>query len=142
MNKSKILAFDVYGTILMTNDPENCVPAREGFIEFAEYCLKKGKILVTSSDNGTGLVKIDLSESGVALGIFSNHFRMTKGKAKDFTPIIAHYGISPEELLVFGDRLDFDIAPALAQGCRAIPIPPFENLHDNFDWMSIIDTID
>ena len=96
---------------------------------------------MTSSDNGTELVKIDLATSGVDLEIFSRHFRMVKGQPKDFSTIISHFDIRPEELLVFGDRLDLDIEPALKQGCQAIQVPPYENLSDDFNWMSMVDLL-
>jgi len=137
----KVIAFDVYGTILMSDDPENCVPAREGFIEFAEKCIQNGIKLVTSSDNGTELVKIDLIESGVPLYLFSNHFRMAKGKPKNFGPIIERFNIKPEELLVFGDRQDLDIDPALEQNCMAHIVPQYNSLDDYFDWMSVLNSV-
>ena len=63
--KTKVIAFDVYGTLLYHADPENCLPPRRGFLDFAKECTEKGIILVTSSDNEKPLTKIDLKESGV-----------------------------------------------------------------------------
>ena len=139
--KTKVIAFDVYGTILMTDDPENCVPARDGFVEFTNRCIDMGITLVTSSDNGAILVKIDLSASGVDLGIFDSFFRMNRGEPKNFIPIIDHFHINPDELLVFGDRRDLDIEAAILQGCQAVLLPRFESINDNFNWMSVLDSI-
>lgn len=138
MEKPNVIACDVYRTILFGDDPENCVPARSGFVQFAKSCISNGIILVTSSDNGTELVKIDLRVSGVPLELFTEHFRMESGQPKNFVPILEHFGIAPKSLLVFGDRLDLDVEPAIRQGCRAILVPPYYSLQDDFDWMSIL----
>jgi len=138
MKTPTVIACDVYKTILFGDDPENCVPARTGFVEFARRCVSKGIVLVTSSDNGTELVRIELEVCGVPLELFSEHFRMESGQPKKFQPILERFGIDPEELLVIGDTLDLDVNPALRQGCRAILVPPYNSLQDSFDWMSIL----
>ena len=127
----------------MHDDPENCVPPRKGFVEFARKCADRGIILVTSSDNDVELTKIDLEYSGkesgertVPLEIFTEFFGMKKDVPKDFRPIIEYFGIEPGELCVFGDRPELDIEPALAQGCKAVLIPVYAR-GDSFDWRSV-----
>lgn len=137
---TKVIAFDVYGTILATDDPENAMPPRRGFVQFAKLCIEKGIILVTSSDNDLLLTKIDLEESGVPLEIFTEYCEMERGQPKNFKPIVDFFGIVSSELLVFGDRLDLDINPALGQGCRGVLVPVY-NYSDQFDWMSQISSI-
>ncbi len=138
--QSKVISFDVYGTILCADDPENCMPPRKGFIEFVSFCQSYGIYVVTSSDNSTPLTKIDLSESGVSLELFHSHYQMNKGEAKNFKPILDFFAIESKELLVFGDRIDLDINPAILQGCRAILVPPYTH-NDTFDWMSMASEI-
>lgn len=111
--KIKVIAFDVYGTILASDDPENCMPPRKGFVEFARACVSKGIQLVTSSDSDTFLVKIELRCSGkhsgqetVPLELFSGFFQMEKFAPKDFGLILEYFDIEPGELCVFGDRMD------------------------------------
>jgi FMN phosphatase YigB (HAD superfamily) len=127
-----------YYAILFGDDPENCVPARNGFVQFAQNCISRGIVLVTSSDNGTDLVKIDLRASGIPLELFADHFRMENGQPKNFWPILERFKIDPRDLFVFGDRFDLDIDPAMRQGCRALLIPPYDSLQDSFDWMSVM----
>lgn len=132
----KVIAFDVYGTVLFHGDPENCMPPRNGFVEFAKMCLDAGVILVTSSDNSLTFTKIDLEESGVPMHIFTSHFQMKFGQPKDFRPILEQFKIKPRELCVFGDREDLDVFPAIEQGCRGVIVPVYERKED-FDFMKI-----
>lgn len=139
--KTKVIAFDVYGTILMTEDYDNCVPFRDGFVEFAERCKEMGIILVTSSDNSIPFTKNDLSMSGVPLELFYDHYEMEKMAPKSFNLICEYFGIKPEELHVFGDRPGYDINPALELGCRATLVPVFDSLSDSFNWMTLLPQI-
>jgi FMN phosphatase YigB (HAD superfamily) len=138
----KVIAFDVYRTILCSEDPENCMGPRTGFLEFSEKCIFKGVRLVTSSDNQLWHTKNDLNESGVPLGLFTDHYQMEKSQPKYFGFIIDFFAILPEELYVFGDRLDYDIEPALDQGCQATLVPPYVSVLDTFDFMSLWPLID
>ncbi len=135
--KTKVIALDVYGTILCSLDPENCMIPRTGFLEFAEKCILKGIRLVTSSDNQIWLTRNDLMESGVPLGLFTDHYQMEKWQPKYFGHIIVFFGILPEELHVFGDRPEYDIQPALEQGCKATLVPVYNSVTDAFDFMSL-----
>jgi FMN phosphatase YigB (HAD superfamily) len=64
---------------------------------------------------------------------------MKKGKPKDFGPILEQFSMKADQLLVFGDRSDLDIEPALNQGCIAVLVPPYSDSQDDFDWMSMLD---
>ena len=139
--KTKVIAFDVYGTILMTTDYDNCVPFRSGFVEFAEKCIEMGIALVTSSDNCIPFTKNDLNMSGVPLDLFYDHYQMEKMQPKSFNLIYDYFGIKPEELHVFGDRPECDIDPALKLGCVATLVPVFDSLGDSFNWMSMLQMV-
>ena len=130
----KVIAFDVYGTILCSIDPENCMPPRKGFLEFARKCIADGIVLVTSSDSSTDLLKIDLEESGVPLEIFTDFYPMEKLQPKYFDPILDFFGIKPCELYVFGNVFELDIEPALKLGCGAKLVPSYDSGKDDFDW--------
>ena len=51
---------------------------------------------------------------------------MERDRPKKFKPILDLFGLKPDELLVFGDRSDLDIDPALSQGCRAVLVPVYK----------------
>lgn len=139
--RTKIVAFDIYGTVLSANDAENILPPRTGFITFCRTCLANELRLVTSSDSDLWLLKSDLKESGVILGLFSEFCKMEKGQPKDFTSILSLFEIEPPELHVFGDRLDFDIEPAIKLGCKATLVPVYESGMDDFNFMSLLPEI-
>ena len=146
--KIKVIAFDVYGTILASSDPENCMSPRKGFVEFARTCVSKGIQLVTSSDENVDVMKIELKCSGehsgqetVPLELFSGFCKMERLAPKDFRPIIEYFNIEPGELCVFGDVPEFDIEPALKLGCKAVLVPAYIR-GDTFNWRTVdVDTI-
>ena len=138
---TKVIAFDVYGTILMTTDYDNCVPFRKGFVDFALECKRIGIILVSSSDNSIPLTKNNLEMSGVPLDLFFDHYQMEKGGPKSFNLILNFFDINGDELHVFGDRPECDIEPACKLGCGATLVPVFDSLSDDFDWMSMLPLI-
>jgi len=133
----KVIAFDVYGTILATEDPDNNLRARKGFFDIVATCKELRVILVTASDNSVDLTKIDLTESSVPVEIFDDFYPMEKGIPKDFSKIIEVYGIEPEELLVIGDKPDIDIALAKEMGCHTALVPEYVGYGDKFDLTSI-----
>jgi FMN phosphatase YigB (HAD superfamily) len=135
--KTKIIAFDVYGTILATEDSDNELKARDGFLEFATECRRQGLTLVTSSDNNTAALKCDLSESDVPHWLFRNFFPMEKGKPKNFRSIIEFFKIEPGELFVFGDKMEIDIRPAMKLGARSMLLSEFKDRYDTFSWSSL-----
>lgn len=133
----KVIALDVYGTILATEDHENSLRPRKGFFELVGICKRRGVALVTSSDNTVDLTKIDLMTSKVPLEIFDGFYPMKPGVPKDFSGIIKHYKIKPEELLVIGDKPYIDIALAKEIGCHTALVPEYVGYGDKFDLMSI-----
>ncbi len=63
-----------------------------------------------------------LKRSG--LGKYFSHVEITSDKTeREFQQLCEHLGIMPGELLMVGNSLKSDIAPALAIGARAIYIP-------------------
>jgi len=135
--KTKVIACDVYGTILATDDPENAMPPRKGFLAFVANCRKNGITIVTTSDNDLTLTKIDLEESGVCLSSFDHFFQMKRGLPKNFQVVLDFFGIRAEQLLVIGDRSDLDISPAQQIGCQVKEVPEYEGYGDQFDWQEI-----
>ena len=131
----KIIALDIYGTILATEDPENLLKPRKGLEKFFDKCKAKGIKVVASSDADTTNIKIDLKESGANVAKFDRFYEL-KQAPKDFSVIIKDYGINPKELLVVGDS-DKDIEGAI--NCKAghFRVPEYKNLEDNFDLSGI-----
>ena len=140
--KTKVVALDVYGTILPTKGKNI---KRKGLDTLLSRCDQEGLILCTCSDGKTQSIKEDLSEAGINLGYFNRYFEMTReagnftNKPKDFKPILSHYRLSPKELLVIGDREKRDIEPAKKLGCGVILVPEYktEEDSDNFNLNNI-----
>jgi len=61
MPKIKVIAFDVYGTILCSDDPENAMSPRLGFAEFILRAKSLGIKVVTSSDAYLVNLHLDLA---------------------------------------------------------------------------------
>ena len=137
----KIVALDVYGTILAFDDYDSSFPPRKGLEEFFDECDKREIRVVTSSDALTGNVRNDLSiafrrarelkvghadpsKTGLVLERFYGFFQLDQG-VKDFSVIIGHYDIVPRELLVVGDNLQKDIHGALMLGANAVHCPVY-----------------
>lgn len=145
MNPSfiKVVALDVYGTILALDDHDCSCPPRKGLEDFFDECEKRGIKFVTSSDAFTPNVKNDLSISfkvaieriadagarkkmreRLNIGRFDDFFQLNQG-IKEFSIIIKYYSINPRELLVIGDNLDKDIQGAIIAGANVIYCPPY-----------------
>ena len=133
--KTKILALDIYGTILCIDDPENNMPVRKGFEDLVEKCNKHKIKIVSSSDANPELIKIDLAESGVKLDIFKHFYYLTTS-VKDFSKILKDYRIKPKELFVIGDS-DKDILGAINVGANYFRVPVYCISKDNFDLSKI-----
>ncbi|OGZ77313.1 MAG: hypothetical protein A2280_01275 [Candidatus Staskawiczbacteria bacterium RIFOXYA12_FULL_37_10] len=147
----KVVALDVYGTILAFDDVDDSFPPRRGIEDFFDNCEERGIKVVTSSDGGTGNVKNDLSISfkvaieriadpeerrkmkeRLSLKRFDDFFQLDQG-TKDFSEIIGHYDIIPSQLLVIGDNLNKDIYGAFRVGARAI-LCPIYGIDQGGDW--------
>ncbi len=139
----KVVALDVYGTILAFDDYDYSCPPRKGLEDLFDNCESRGIKVVTSSDAFTGNVRNDLviafrivlelmldikakSRMKRRLNIdrFDDFFQLDQGM-KDFSVIIGHYDIVPKELLVVGDNLNKDIFGALGLGANAILCPVY-----------------
>ena len=147
----KVVALDIYGTVLDIEDCDYSCPPRKGFVEFLDNCEQRRIKVVTSSNVFIGTVKNDLSAAfRVVIDIiasaeerrvmrkrlnlerFDGFFQLNQG-IKDFSIIIGHYDIVPRELLVIGDNPNKDIIGALRLGASAIQCPAYSG-KEGADW--------
>jgi len=135
--KTKVISFDVYGTMLPT---EGKNVKRKGLDLLLERCKEENLVLCTCSDANTKNVLEGFKEAGLDPTYFDKYFKMErKGKKfyeipKDFTSILQYYNLHPKELLVIGDRIKRDIKPAQDLGCKTILVPEYKReIYNNFD---------
>ena len=128
----KVVALDVYGTILARDDYDDCFPPRKGLCQLFDNCLERGIKVVTISDGLVGNVRNDLvvsfrncREGQLCLEMFDGFFQMQVGN-KELQPILECYGIQPDELLVVGDDPLVDICAAKEIGARFVQCPVYE----------------
>jgi FMN phosphatase YigB (HAD superfamily) len=133
----KAIAFDIYGTILAINDPDNELPPRRGINDFLIKCSKLEIKNSTSSDAIIENQKIDLEETKVRLDLFNYFFQLDELPRKNFGKIIRHYKILPRELLVIGDDYNKDIMGAVEHGAKYLHVPQYYDRLDEFDFMKI-----
>lgn len=131
----KVIALDIYGTVLATDDPDNELPPRNGLEAFFDKCDIKGVKVVSSSDGAIDIVKINLQESGVDIDRFNKFYRLNQ-LPKDFSLIVRDYNIISLELLVIGDS-DKDIMGAMKYGACWIRVPEYFDKLDDFDLSRI-----
>ena len=138
--KTKIIALDVYGTFLYTEDYDNCMCPREGFSELVRKCQDNDIIIVTSSDTDTTFLNADLEESlgriKLTPNVFDTYYWL-RTNPKDYSKIIEDYKIKPEELFVIGDREDKDLAWPIEHGCSTRLVPNFGDKGEYFDLSTI-----
>ena len=130
----KIVAFDIYGTILASDDTQNEFRPRLGFREFATRCREEGKLIVTASDAPIIDQKRDLSSTFntnkkrtneiITLDFFHN-FYLLDGNPKNFNLIALEYSIDPSQIFVFGDSKQKDIDGAIEWGCPYFQVPEY-----------------
>ena len=130
----KVVAFDVYGTILASDDHDNGFRPRRGFCDFVKRCRDEGRIVVTASDADLDVQKRhlgatfrhwgEISGDEIGLDVFDNLFRLVE-TPKEFGVIVKHYGVHPREVYVFGDNYDKDILGAKAAGCLSLHVPEY-----------------
>ena len=158
--KTKVVAFDVYGTILASDDYDCTCRPRRGFVEFAKKCKSEGRTIVTASDNYIDDLERDLRSTFIHLEdicspneldgfdvskIFDNKIRLVD-TPKEFGVIVEHYGVKPEEVYVIGDRQDKDIDGAILAGCEYFHVPEYRIKdfdgkflpQDTFDFRNIV----
>lgn len=136
--KTKVLALDVYGTILSSIDIQWEFPPRNGLIELLDFCEEQDIKTITTSDANLTDLRLDLKKTGIPTRRFES-FEL-KGSPKEFGPIIAFYGIQPNELLVVGDSQEADINGAINMGARYLHVPKYIGLEtkDLFDFRQVI----
>ncbi|MBS3078801.1 hypothetical protein J4218_01640 [Candidatus Pacearchaeota archaeon] len=131
----RLVALDIYGTVLATDDHNSSFPPRRGLECFFDVCDVRGIKVVTSSDCYTANVMAELAhcfgkypDRRMSLQRFAGFFQLDEVPVKDFSRIIAKSQgivgslILPSELLVIGDS-DKDIDGALKHGCCSVRCP-------------------
>ncbi len=141
MPKIEVIAFDVYGTILCSTDPENAMPPRQGFAEFILRAKDLGIKTVTSSDADLTNLHLDLSatfQGRVPFGIevFDAFFPLSM-RPKRYEVILEYFNINPTALMIIGDNPinDFDGAPLYS---TKFLIPPYQDGRDRFSFSELL----
>ena len=140
----KVVALDIYGTVLATDDRVNKAKPRKGLADFFDKCGYKGIIITSTSDAHIPTVKSELSycfkrhpEERMCIERFDNFFKLDQWP-KDFSIVIGHYNITPRQLLVIGDNPRKDIEGAAKLGCLSILVPEYSlGYGDDFDFSRI-----
>ncbi|MFA5124320.1 MAG: HAD family hydrolase [Patescibacteria group bacterium] len=141
MAQIKVIAFDVYGTILCSDDYENALPPRPGFIEFISHAKNLKIKTVTSSDSDLTNMQLDLAATlnGTApfgLEIFDGFFRLSM-YPKIYQQILRFFGIKDEELLVIGNDYDKDLSQAPLQAHKVL-VPSYKIVADKFSFSQVV----
>jgi len=140
MHKTRVIALDIYDTVLCDDDPENAMPPRKGIGDFIRLAKSLGIRVVTSSDAPIEQVmrhldEVFLGRVGFGIEIFDGFFRLQM-KPKKYGEILRHFGIQNEELMVIGDSQEKDLSGAPINSTLVL-VPPYEGVTDKFDFMSI-----
>jgi FMN phosphatase YigB (HAD superfamily) len=141
MAQIKVIAFDVYGTILCSDDHENILPPRSGFTEFILHAKNLRIKTVTSSDSDLTNMQLDLAATlnGVApfgLEIFDGFFRLSM-YPKVYQQILRFFGIKDEELLVIGNDYAKDLSQAPLQAHKIL-VPSYKIVADKFSFSQVV----
>jgi len=134
----KVVALDIYGTVLATEDPENALPPRKGLEDFFDMCDARHIKVVGASDANPDTVKINLRDAEVDIKRFDNFYCLDQLPFKDFSQIILDFAISPAQLIVIGDS-DKDRGGADQIGSSYMYVPEYYNSkdHEKFDFSEI-----
>lgn len=140
----KVVALDIFGTVLATDDSDNYAKPRKGLATFFDKCDSRRIRVVTASDGHNDLVKALLKDcfkkhplERMSLDRFDSFFQLVQ-TPKDFSIIIGHYDLIPNELLVIGDNPKKDIEGAARLGCLSCQVPEYRLEHrDDFDFGKI-----
>lgn len=127
--KPRIIALDIYGTVLASDDSDNVYPPRRGFFEFMTRAVFGGARVVSSSDASLDVLKCDLRESGIDPWIFWNMYHLNQPNYKDMSLILEGEGISASELLVVGDS-EKDRLGAEKVGAKFFLVPKYVTRRD------------
>jgi FMN phosphatase YigB (HAD superfamily) len=130
----RVVAFDIYGTVLASDDNDNQFSPRSGFYEIVKRCKSEGRIVVSASDASIDDQKRDFREVArslegrnediLGLRLFDNLFRLFE-TPKEFSIILNYYKIRPSELFVFGDNYEKDIMGAMNIGSPYLHVPEY-----------------
>jgi FMN phosphatase YigB (HAD superfamily) len=141
MPNIEVIALDIYGTLLATDDADGELNPRKGAKKFFKKCQRRRIKVVTASDEHTTLLKTYLEDTlgriGLGLDVFDKFFHLHQLPHKDFTLIIQDYRIKPAQLLVIGDNPVKDIQGAINCGAHYIQVPEFLDVPDNYDLSCI-----
>jgi len=139
--KTKVIAFDIYGTVLCTDDPENAMPPRTGFVEFILRVKSFGLKTISTSDADLTNLKLDLSatfrgRAPFGPEVFDDFYRLMM-VPKDYADILADYHLNAEELLVIGNTFYKDLVGAPPFASRIL-VPSYGETPNNFDFSQIV----
>ncbi len=136
-NTIKVIALDIYGTVLSSEDCENLMSPRKGLDKLFDECDVKRIKIVSASDAPILILQIDLKESGVDFSRFDNFYEFEQ-KPKDFRIILEDYNIKSKELLVVGDSVEADIKGAQMIGAQYYKVPEYNRKLDDFGLDSVL----
>ena len=136
----KVLALDIYGTVLASDDADNELPPRMGIEWLFNECKNRKIRIVSASDSNIDNVKIDLGDSFKVAKLehlvdqFEKYYHLDDWP-KDFSEIIRDYSLSPEELLVIGNE-DKDVLWPMKNNCLWLKIPSYigPRMYGDFDF--------
>lgn len=131
----KVLALDIFGTVLASDDYDDLMPPRKGLDSLVADCRNNNIKIVSTSDAYISNLKIALRTAKVDLSIFEDYYEL-KTNPKDFRWILEGYDITPKELLVIGDS-DKDILGAEEIGAKHFRVPEYTYANQNFDLSCI-----
>ena len=126
----KVVAVDIYGTVLASDDYGNELPPRKGFEGLLDKCDSRGIKVVTASDSDLLNLKIDLKESRVDITRFDSFHHLWQ-HPKNFEGILEDYHLIPEELFVIGDSMKDMEWPRL-HGAGNYMVPEYRGRRDDF----------
>lgn len=133
----KVIALDIYGTVLASDDPDNELPLRRGLERFFDNCASKKIKIVSASDAPIETTKIDLETAGIDTERFDRFYQLNQLPRKDFSIIVRDYHIKPRQLLVIGDNYDKDAMGAIEHGACFLQVPKYSEHLDDFDFSKI-----
>ena len=140
-NLIKLVSWDFYGTILAsghggeTSDVEELeqYKLRPGVLEALELIKSKKILQITSSDGNSENIKNILKNSfNINWDYYFDDMYPLTMIPKDYSNILYMYDLKPENLLVIGDRYDYDIKLAKEQGCSTLHVPEEKHKENPF----------
>ena len=125
----KVVALDIYGTVLASDDYDSVAIPRNGLEKFFERCSSKKIRVVSASDSTQASSDIALVANHHNLpwlvGGFSDHYTLDE-YPKDFSRVSIGENVSPRDLLVIGDNyMNKDLRGAEAIGAPFVFVPEY-----------------